>query len=47
MKTRIERTSPIVQTFRVAKVQGMFDIPAATEDRFELDVASTWEYRGH
>ena len=38
MKTRIERTSPIVQTFRVAKVQGMFDIPAATEERFELDV---------
>lgn len=38
MKTIIRRETPITQTFRVAKVQGMFDIPARTSETFELAV---------
>lgn len=32
----VVRTSPIVETFRVAKVQGQFDLPRRGESQFEL-----------
>lgn len=38
MKLSIDRTTVIEPTYRVAKVQGQFDIPAEREQHFHLDV---------